>query len=293
MAMASARGLIKMLIKDCEKCNTSAVIGLDRQIIAMTMRLCPELFVSIADLRVKLGDSVHPYLQQEAKFGLFRAIAARGHTLEINSAWRTIAGQCLLYNQSNKGLCGISIAAMPGNSNHQSAAAIDINDHEGWKPFLLANGWSWLGEQDPVHFDHKECLDIRPRSIKAFQKLWNMANPRNKLSEDGIMGDSTMGALSNSPCEGFYMNDTNIPTRDLMVTKPQQSGRDVLELQKMIQSVAIDIPTNGYFEKQTEAAVKIFQKRYALSVDGVVGEKTWHIVKSIDLGDSGTVVSRA
>jgi hypothetical protein len=30
------------------------------------------------------------------------------------------------------GACGITLAAKPGNSNHEGGQAIDINDYSGW-----------------------------------------------------------------------------------------------------------------------------------------------------------------
>ncbi|WP_348537095.1 peptidoglycan-binding domain-containing protein [Geobacillus subterraneus] len=48
-------------------------------------------------------------------------------------------------------------------------------------------------------------------------------------------------------------------------------GKDVERIQR-----ALKIKADGIFGKQTEAAVKAYQKRKGLAADGVVGEKTWN-----------------
>jgi len=46
-------------------------------------------------------------------------------------------------------------------------------------------------------------------------------------------------------------------------------GEDVKELQKLLK-----IPADGIFGRQTETAVKDFQRKYNLAVDGIAGPKT-------------------
>jgi peptidoglycan hydrolase-like protein with peptidoglycan-binding domain len=43
----------------------------------------------------------------------------------------------------------------------------------------------------------------------------------------------------------------------------------------MLRSKGYDISADGYFGKQTEEAVRAFQKENSLTVDGIVGQKTW------------------
>lgn len=53
------------------------------------------------------------------------------------------------------------------------------------------------------------------------------------------------------------------------------SGSDVYYLQTLLCDVGEPITADGKFGSKTEAAVKNFQKLYGLTVDGVVGPKTW------------------
>jgi N-acetylmuramoyl-L-alanine amidase len=282
------------IIKDCQSCPTKSVLGLDNQLIALFMEISPNLLSRIDDLNVTLGESVHPFLQTAARAALKNAIAKRGKKMIINSAWRTLAGQCLLYQHGQAKRCGIGLVGYPGNSNHQSAAAIDIEDYQGWKPFLEEFGWRWLGKNDPVHFDYVSAVDIRRASILAFQKLWNMGNPKsNPLAEDGIMGDKTMKALSNSPCDGFYLDRTGIPPRILKLTDPIQEGSDVEFVQAVVSAACSGCaPITGEYDWITESAVRKFQSFQNLKDDGIVSYKTWKIIRSYELNDAGTIVKR-
>jgi len=53
------------------------------------------------------------------------SIAAARRTLDIASMFRTVAQQYLLYRWFAQGRCGISAAATPGRSNHESGRALE------------------------------------------------------------------------------------------------------------------------------------------------------------------------
>jgi len=134
-----------VLLKDVTACSTIAVKGLDNQLIWQMNKLHPDLLVKIDDLRVNFsGDAVHPWLQAPAKSTLKSAITDAGKAMTINSAFRTLAAQMLLMLQYESGRCEIKAAAKPGNSNHNNASAIDIEDADSWKPALESNYWKKL-----------------------------------------------------------------------------------------------------------------------------------------------------
>jgi len=68
--------------------------------------------------------------------------------------------------------------------------------------------WKKLGDQDPVHYDYvgQGGVDIRQLSVRAFQRLWNVNNPQDKIAEDGIYGPATEARLLRSPVKGFSKN---------------------------------------------------------------------------------------
>ncbi|NJK38907.1 MAG: D-alanyl-D-alanine carboxypeptidase [Oscillatoriales cyanobacterium RM2_1_1] len=230
----------------------------------------PSTLVSFGDLNVDNGPAVYPFLQPAARTALSRAISARGRKLYVNSAYRTIAQQLMLYNQGQRRQCGIGIVATPGRSNHQSGLAIDVEDYYGWRPFLEAQGWLWLGQYDPPHFDYVGwgTRDIRWLAILAFQQLWNRYNPRDQIYEDGLYGWSTEYRLNRSPIGGF-------PPRILYLTLPYMEGSDVIRLQTALNRAGITTGTDGVFGPGTELSVMNFQRQKGLVADGVVGPNTY------------------
>ena len=125
--------------------------------------------------------------------------------LEVTSAYRTIAQQLILFNHEQAGRCHIPAAAPPGQSRHQSGLSLDTPDYEDWKPCLESNGWRWLGEFDPVHFDYigESSRDLRPVAIRAFQRLWNRNHIDDQIAADGLWGRETQDRLDRSPAAGF------------------------------------------------------------------------------------------
>lgn len=269
-------------------CSTTVVRGLDRQLIAQMNRLVSGALVDFSSPKIRLGQAVWPLLQPAAKRALDRAVANRGQTLIVNSAYRTIAQQLILFQQAQADRCGITIAAEPGKSNHQSGLALDIEDNAGWRPFLEAQGWKWLGPSDPVHFDFKGAgvRDIRSTAILAFQQLWNQNNPNDRIAEDGQWGPNTAARLGKSPANGFANGPTldtpigsggsvELGDRLLQLTRPLLEGDDVRQVQQALVRNGFQSTVDGFFGPKTEEAVKAFQQQKQLQpVDGIVGPAT-------------------
>lgn len=272
------------LVRDVTSCSTSVVSELDRQLLAQMNLIVPNVLVSFIDLSVDIGEPVWPLLQPPAKAALARAISDRGRQMVVNSAYRTIAQQLILFNHSQRNRCGISIAALPGLSNHQSGLALDVEDAAGWEPFLESHGWRRLMPQDPVHFDYlgTGTTDIRGTAVRALQQLWNLNNPNRRLTVDGTYGPQTQRALNESPTEGFPKGEKisldvrkrRLGSRLLRLTRPILEGEDVRELQIALNKVGFNLEVDGYFGPATDEAVRKFQTDKGLVVDGIVGSAT-------------------
>ena len=189
-----------------QSCTTTAVKGLAVQLVEEIQCLRPSTFSRIDNMPgLALGSAVFPYLQTKAAQELVAAQKARGTTMSINSALRTLPQQFLLYRWYQTGRCGIGLAASPGTSNHEGAIAVDIDDTAGWRASMTNKGFRWLGASDPVHYDFVGggTVDLKGLSVKAFQRLWNRNHPTDLIAEDGAYGAGTETRLSQSPVGGF------------------------------------------------------------------------------------------
>lgn len=187
-------------------CTTASVKGLSSQLVAEIQCMRPGSMKSIEGIAgLELGSAVFPYLQTPAADALLLAQKARGATMSINSALRTLPQQYLLYRWYKAGRCGISLAAVPGGSNHETAVALDIDDAQGWRPAMESAGFRWLGASDPVHFDYTGpgAIEMRGLSVTAFQRLWNRNHPEDPIGEDGDYGAETEKRLARAPVGGF------------------------------------------------------------------------------------------
>ncbi len=188
------------------ECSTASVAGLSRQLVDEIQCLRPGTMASIESAPgLSLGSAVFPALQAPAATALLEAQKARGVTMTINSALRTLPQQYLLYRWYQTGRCNISLAASPGKSNHESGLAVDIDDSAGWRTAMTNAGFKWLGASDPVHYDFAGAgvVDMSGLSVQAFQRLWNRNHPEDRIDEDGKYGTATEERLAKSPVGGF------------------------------------------------------------------------------------------
>ena len=188
-------------------CSTTLVSGLSLQILAQANCNDPDAYVALPPTEgVSLGSAVIPYMQAPARDALAAALESNaGEPMQINSMLRTVAQQYLLYRWFVSSTCGVAQAATPGNSNHETGLAVDVQQYAAWQTALEAEGFSWLGPGDPVHFDYAGpgAVPYDGQDVLAFQQLWNINNPDDVITEDGIYGPQTEARLEASPAEGF------------------------------------------------------------------------------------------
>ncbi len=188
-------------------CGTASVKGLSFQIIEEGNCVEPGAFAPLTlPANASAGSGVFLFIQKPARDKLTSIVKANaGKTLTINSMLRTVAQQYLLYNWYQTGRCGISLAAKPGNSNHETGLAIDVQEYSSWRSIFESNGFNWLGSSDPWHYDWvgAGAQDHRGLDVLAFQRLWNRNNPNDKIAEDGSWGPGTESRMRKSPAGGF------------------------------------------------------------------------------------------
>lgn len=194
-----------MTVAEAGGCSTAIVRPLSEQLIEEINCLRPGTLASFEHPDIEPSAVVFTSLQTAARNGLIAAVQARGSTMRMNSALRTLPQGYLLYRWWQEGRCGIALAARPGRSRHESGLAIDIEDHGGWQGALEGNGWRWFGNDDRVHFDFVAAgaVDLAGLSVLAFQRLWNRNNRADVIDEDGLYGPQTEARLRQSPVAGF------------------------------------------------------------------------------------------
>ena len=100
---------------------------------------------------------------------------------------------------------------------------------------------------------------ISEDAIKQFQF-------NNGLKSDGIVGEITWEALLKEQ-------------PGINVLKPGDKNDNVKLAQQFLLKLGYKVSIDGDFGKQTRKAVKKFQKKAGLKADGVIGPKTWRLIK--------------
>ncbi len=184
-------------------CSTGVVRGLSVQIAEEVNCMSPGSLVRFSpSSRIKFAsNAVLPFLHARAKADLIDA--GRDATLTINSGFRSVAQQYLLYRWWRAGRCGITAAATPGRSNHESGRAIDLANWSTRVGVMGRHNFAHSVPGDPVHFDNTRSPDNRGKDVRAFQRLWNRNHPGDKISVDGVYGPQTAARLKRAPATGF------------------------------------------------------------------------------------------
>lgn len=189
-------------------CTTGAILGLSKQIVSEMNCVRAGLMSDISGANVTLTSAAAlPYLQNPAAAALRSATA--GHSaLPLNSTLRTVAQQWILYSWYQTGRCGVSLAAKPGTSNHEDGLAFDTSSYSSWKSILESHQYRWFGSSDVVHFDFVGTGGVDANGVLAFQRLWNLNNPTDKIATDGVYGPNTEARIKKSPRLGFAKKST-------------------------------------------------------------------------------------
>lgn len=98
------------------------------------------------------------------------------------------------------------------------------------------------------------------------------------LVADGIVGPQTWARLQQSSAPAPPPAPPPSPPaaqRLLRLTNPFTAGADVRALQQALARSGIALVADGIFGPGTDRAVRLFQARRGLAVDGIVGAQTW------------------
>lgn len=99
------------------------------------------------------------------------------------------------------------------------------------------------------------------------------------LAVDGIAGPRTWAALGAPTGGGSRTASSSSSSSASPTLRRGANGDAVRTLQDLLRDRGASIPVTGTFASQTESAVRSFQRSAGLSVDGVVGPRTWSALR--------------
>lgn len=222
-------------------------------------------------------EKVHPELSKRIR-DLIDAFAQRGTQVEVVQGLRTFAEQDALFAQGRTKPGARVTNARGGQSNHNYGLAVDLCPFVNGKPDFTANstfvaigteavkrGLEWGGNWKK--FIDKPHVQLPGMSIAECSKLLK----KGGLEE--VWAEATR-----------RLNTTVVKARTTSTTMPPQhrplqmkdKGSDVRFIQERLAALG-RLPQegiDGIFGKQTDAAIKAFQKENNLTVDGKVGPQT-------------------
>lgn len=168
-------------------------------------------------------------------------------------------------------------------------------------------GFKWGGEyrtvKDAMHFEYlgepvKDYVGRRVLSLKdPYMRGDDVKEAQTLLAYYGydIKADGVFGAFTDACVRSFQASKMRIANgiieastwQELLAKKVDRTlkvgmlGKDVEWIQKVLnKTINAQIKTNGIFGNDTGVAVKSFQRKNYLSVDGVIGAKTWSIIRN-------------
>lgn len=96
------------------------------------------------------------------------------------------------------------------------------------------------------------------------------------LKKFGYTFDDFRDWVSNATIDGVEVEYVEaVPVVEHPTLRCGDSGEAVVYLQTLLRDAGDTIPVDGKFGQKTEAAVRAFQQAEGLTVDGIVGAKTW------------------
>jgi peptidoglycan hydrolase-like protein with peptidoglycan-binding domain len=112
-------------------------------------------------------------------------------------------------------------------------------------------------------------------AVRALQRL--LLHRGADIDVDGSFGPATVKAVKEFQSANGIDADGAVGTKTwsklVVPVKRGQSGEPVLAVQELV-----GIAADGKFGPDTEKAIRRFQKRVHLAVDGVVGPHTWQLL---------------
>ncbi|MQR95818.1 N-acetylmuramoyl-L-alanine amidase [Fictibacillus phosphorivorans] len=114
------------------------------------------------------------------------------------------------------------------------------------------------------------------KAVRAFQNKYKLAvdgvaGPNTIEKLDAVLKPSTKPTKPVAPIPSNSNGSAVVPYPGYVIKRGTTDRANVSRIQR-----ALNIAADGNFGPQTESAVKAYQKRKGLTVDGIVGQATWN-----------------
>ncbi len=223
-------------------------------------------------------DELHP-LFKEKTIKLIKLFDENNLPFKLFEGFRSPERQNRLYQQGRTIPGNIITKAKPWDSFHQYGLAGDF--------VLYINGkWSWEDKTIETKKYWNELhrlariLDLEPLSweLPHLQlknlKLSELKNGIYPKYKDINEYNKWVNKIKN------LLNNTNFVNTPITILKLNDRGIEVENLQRLLnKKLNINLSTDGHFGNKTKEAVQLFQNRNNLTVDGIVGPKTFELLK--------------
>jgi N-acetyl-anhydromuramyl-L-alanine amidase AmpD len=162
------------------------------------------------------------------------------------------------------------------DKKHENQQAGTYQQYTHAQEISSLNFWVWCKKKNPA-FDlnkvvgHDEIAPTRKQDPGG-SFSWDMPAYRKKLSTWKPQR-VVYGVVEKTPTNGPVL--TQKESEGYPVLKLKAQGPFVSELQRLLTGRNLPLVVDGVFGPRTELAVKDFQKSAGLTVDGIVGAKTW------------------
>jgi hypothetical protein len=218
---------------------------------------------------------------------LFPWIASKGGLIGIGSSVRfiqpvgpTFAPAGKSFHEQQKFVSGlvyfaaVDLVARNGTNVHRSPRWAEVPKQGSGHADIKDYGVHANVDGEPWH--------LQPIEIDGWQTWVNNNRPHpngNFVVKGGAPPPAPTPVPTPTPTPTPTPGEIPLGSRTLKITSPTMQGSDVQWVQYVLRGQGLAISVDSYYGRQTADRVKAMQGWNGLEQDGVVGPKTWEVLK--------------